>query len=56
MSMNEKTAAIEAALEKLGYHKIRELQITCPAQSRANVYLNGEYFGVFDFARNTFVD
>lgn len=56
MSMNEKTAAIEAALEKLGYHRIRELQITCPTQSRANVYLNDEYFGVFDFLRNTFVD
>lgn len=56
MSMNEKTAAIEATLEKLGYHRIRELRITCSTQSRANVYLNDEYFGVFDFERNTFVD
>ena len=40
MSMTEKTAAVTAALEKLGYRRIRELQITCPTQSRANVYLN----------------
>lgn len=56
MSMTERTAAVTAALEKLGYRRIRELHITCPAQSRANVYLNDEYFGVFDFERNTFVD
>ena len=56
MSMNKMTAAVTAALEKLGYRRIRELQITCPTQSRANVYLNDEYFGVFDFERNTFVD
>lgn len=56
MSMNQKTAAVTDALEKLGYRRIRELQITCPTQNRANVYLNDEYFGVFDFERNTFVD
>lgn len=56
MSMNKMTAAVTAALEKLGYRRIRELQITCPTQNRANFYLNDEYFGVFDFERNTFVD
>ena len=52
----KRPAAVPAALEKLGYRRIRELQITCPTQNRANVYLNDEYFGVFDFERNTFVD
>lgn len=56
MSVKEKTAAIEAALEDLGYEDIRELRIDCPADSRANVYLNGEYFGVYDFTRRAFVD
>ena len=56
MSMNQKTAAVTAALEKLGYRRISELRLVCPTQSRANVYLNDEYFGVFDFERNTFVD
>ena len=56
MKIKKMPAAGPAALEKLGYRRIRELQITCPTQSRANVYLNDEYFGVFDFERNTFVD
>ncbi len=56
MSMNEKTAAVITALENLGYHKMRELRITCPTEHRANVFLNGEYFGVYDFGRGTFVD
>ena len=40
MSMNKMTAAVTAAvtaaLEKLGYRRIRELQITCPTQSRTS--------------------
>ena len=56
MSMNKMPAAVTAALEKLCYRQICELQISCPTQSRAFVYLNDEYFGVFDFERNTFVD
>lgn len=56
MSMNEKTAVIETALESLGYRNVRELRITCPTEQRANVFLNGEYFGIYDFGRGTFVD
>ncbi len=56
MNLNEKTAAVEAALDKLGYEDIRDLWIDCPSERRANVFLNGEYFGVYDFSRRTFVD
>lgn len=56
MSMNEKTAAIETALENLGYSDVRELRITCPTEHRANVFLNDEYIGIYDFTRGTFVD
>ncbi len=56
MNIDEKTAAIEAALEQLGYEDIRELRLECPTERRANIYLNGEYFGVYDFVRRTFVD
>ena len=56
MNMKGKTAVIEAALESLGYDNVRELRITCPTERRANVFLNGEYFGVYDFGRGTFVD
>lgn len=56
MTQSKKTEIIMQALEALGYTKIRELQIDSPAHDRANVYLNGEYFGVYDFVRRTFVD
>mgnify|MGYP004623376247 CR=1 FL=1 len=56
MSMKEKTAVIETALENLGYKDVRELRITCPTERRANVFLNDEYIGIYDFARGTFVD
>ena len=43
-------------MESLGYDNVRELRITCPTERRANVFLNGEYIGVYDFGRGTFVD
>lgn len=51
-----RTEEIMEALKALGYKKIRELRIDNPSSELTNVYLNGEYFGVYDFRRGTFVD
>ena len=56
MESKNKTEEIMNALRALGYTKIRELRIDNPFSELTNVYLNGEYFGIYDFTRGTFVD
>ena len=56
MSLRQKTDIIVDALHKLGYRSIRELRIDNPVSELTNVYLNGDYFGIYDFTRRTFVD
>lgn len=56
MEIKDKTAVVVKALRALGYTKIRELRIDNPFSELTNVYLNGEYFGVYDFTRGTFIE
>lgn len=52
--MENKKTMLCGALKALGI-KSKHVHV----ENRFNrgwVYLNGEYFGVFDYARNTFVD
>jgi len=48
-------AQVKIALEQLGYknfsHHIEHLSFTLH-----NVYMNGEYLGIWDSRKNTFVD
>ena len=57
--MNEKTTKIKCepianALRKLGIKRGKVfIQVR---RDSARVFLNGKYFGIFDFSRNTFAD
>ena len=55
MMMNEQTEKIQAALTELGYKNanFRNLEIT---PDRHFVWINEEYFGVWDSIKQTFVD
>ena len=53
MKLKDKKPIIIAALRSLGITP-RELEITPDADTIGNVY--GEFFGVFDYVRRTFVD
>ncbi len=55
MKIKDKKPIILAALASLGV-KVRELEITPDTDPIGNVYVNGEYFGVFDYIKRTFVD
>ncbi len=55
MKLKDKKPIIIAALQALGI-KPRELEITPDTDTIGNVYVNGEFFGVFDYIRRTFVD
>lgn len=55
MKLKDKKPIIIAALRSLGITP-RELEITPDADTIGNVYVNGEFFGVFDYVRRTFVD
>ncbi len=55
MKLKDKKPIITAALRALGVH-IRELEITPDEDTIGNVYVNGEFFGVFDYTKRTFVE
>lgn len=55
MSNAEKKTAIREALRSLGYTNA-QFWAVASSPDRAELYVNGEYFGVFDYTRKTFVD
>lgn len=55
MKIKDKKPIVTAALQALGV-KIRELEIVPDTDTIGNVYVNGEFFGVFDYIKRTFVD
>lgn len=55
MKINEKKPIVLAALSALGV-QVRELEITPDTDMIGNVFVNGEFFGVFDYSKRTFVD
>ena len=56
MSFSEKSDIIMQALHDLGYKNPRDVRIDNMFSELTNVYVNDEYFGVFDFTRRTFID
>lgn len=55
MKIKDKKPIIIAALAALGV-RVRELEITADTDTIGNVYVNGEFFGVFDYVKRSFVD
>lgn len=48
---------VKEALDKLGVHgRVRIEEIAPRDTSRLTVYVNDEYYGVYDIDRQTFVD
>lgn len=56
MSFNEKSEIIMQALRNLGYKKVRNVRIDNIFSEISNVYVDDEYFGIYDFTRRTFID
>lgn len=55
MKIKDKKPIILAALAALGI-RARELTITPDEDTIGNVYVNGEFFGVFDYVKRSFVE
>lgn len=55
VKIKDKKPIIIAALAALGV-KVRELEISADTDTIGNVYVNGEFFGVFDYNNRTFVE
>ena len=55
MKIKDKKPIIIAALRALGV-RVRELEITADTDTIGNVFVNGEFFGVFDYIKRSFVD
>lgn len=55
MKIKDKKPIIIAALAALGV-KVRQLEIVPDTDTIGNVYVNGEFFGVFDYTKRTFVE
>ena len=55
MKLKDKKPIITAALQAIGVN-FRTVEITPDTDSIGNVYVDGEFFGVFDYIRRTFVD
>ena len=55
MKIKDKKPIITAALRALGV-KVRKLEITPDNDTIGNVYVNDEFFGVFDYVKRAFVD
>lgn len=55
MKIKDKKPIVTAALAALGV-KVRQLEITPDNDTIGNVYVNGEYFGVFDYIKQTFME
>lgn len=55
MKIKDKKPIITAALRALGV-QVRSLEITPDNDTIGNVFVNGEFFGVFDYVKRAFVD
>ena len=55
MRFEEKELIIINALNSLGFHTGR-LSIPSNENTVGSVYINGVYFGLFDYIKRTFVD
>ncbi len=55
MKIKDKKPIITAALAALGV-KVRQLEITADNDTIGNVYVNGKFFGVFDYTKRAYVD
>lgn len=55
MKIKDKKPIITAALRALGV-KVRSLEITPDNDTIGNVFVNGEFFGVFDYVKRAFVE
>ena len=55
MTIKDKKPIILAALAALDV-QVRELEIEPEPDTIGNVYVNGEFFGVFDCIKKTFVE
>lgn len=55
MKIKDKKPIIIAVLAALGV-KVRQLEIVPDTDTIGNVYVNGEFFGVFDYTKRTFVE
>lgn len=55
MKIKDKKPIIIAALNALGV-RFRELEITPDTEMIGNVFVNGEFFGVFDYAKRAFLE
>ncbi len=55
MKIKDKKPIITSALAALGV-KVRELEITADTDTIGNVFVNGEFFGVFDYTKQAFVE
>ncbi|MBQ8171800.1 MAG: hypothetical protein IJZ95_07435 [Oscillospiraceae bacterium] len=56
MTLNEKADIIMQALRNLGYENPKNVRIDNVCSEITNVYIDDEYFGIFDFTRRTFID
>lgn len=55
MKIKDKKPIVTAALAALGVN-VRTLELTPDEDTVGNVYVNGEFFGVFDYIKQTFVE
>lgn len=55
MKIKDKKPIIIAALAALGV-RARELEITADTDTIGNVFVNGAFFGVFDYTKRAFVE
>lgn len=55
MKFKDKKPIILAALKALGV-KVLALEITPDTETIGNVFVNGEFFGVFDYDKRAFVE
>ena len=57
MPISEKITAIRTALKALGVgRKGDKVSVENNRDTRSIVFINGKYFGIYDFIRRTFVD
>ena len=55
MKLKDKKPIIIAALKALGV-RFWELEITPDTEMIGNVFVNGEFFGIFDYSKRAFVE
>nr|CRY97723.1 hypothetical protein [uncultured prokaryote] len=54
--MSEEANTIRKALLNLGYRKGGKVRVYYKALNRSEVFVDNSRIGIFDFARNAFVD